>query len=365
MTKTPETAKREAKAAVPEEPGMPGEIAASGEPGVSREIARSEETVMTEEIAVPREATVPADATGTRLDAYLSAVFGFSRAEAERLLDGGNVEITPGKAKKNYRLCGGERVRVTMPEPQEIEARPENIPLDIVYEDADVAVINKPAGMVVHPAAGNPGGTLVNALLYHCRDSLSGVGGALRPGIVHRIDKDTSGLLVVAKNDAAHRALAAQLETHTVCRVYEAIVLGNLKEDSGTVDAPVGRHPTDRKKMAVLRTPGTGKRAVTHYEVTERFGRFTHIRCRLETGRTHQIRVHMASLGHPLLGDPVYGGGGTKFEAAHRSLFTGQCLHAGELSFRHPATGETVTFYAPLPENLQKILELLRKECYD
>ncbi len=225
-----------------------------------------------------------------------------------------------------------------------------------------MAVINKPAGMVVHPAAGNPTGTLVNALLYHCKDSLSGVGGALRPGIVHRIDKDTSGLLVVAKNDAAHRALASQLETHTVRRVYHAIVLGNLKADSGTVDAPVGRHPTDRKKMAVLRTPGAGKRAVTHYEVAEHFGRFTYIRCRLETGRTHQIRVHMASLGHPLLGDPVYGGGGTKFEARHKALFTGQCLHAGELSFLHPTTGKEVTFYAPLPENFEAILALLRKE---
>lgn len=308
------------------------------------------------------EATVPAEAAGTRLDAYLSAAFGFSRAEAERLLEGGNVEVSPGKPKKNYRLAGGERVRVAVPEPEEIEAEPENIPLDIVYEDADVAVINKPAGMVVHPAAGNPTGTLVNALLYHCKDSLSGVGGALRPGIVHRIDKDTSGLLVVAKNDAAHRALAAQLETHTVRRVYHAIVLGNLKADSGTVDAPVGRHPTDRKKMAVLRTPGAGKRAVTHYEVAERFGRFTYIRCRLETGRTHQIRVHMASLGHPLLGDPVYGGDGTKFEARHKTLFTGQCLHAGELSFLHPATGKEVTFYAPLPENFEAILALLRKE---
>lgn len=311
------------------------------------------------------EAIVPAERQGERLDTVLSLCFGLSRAEAERLLLCGNVEITPGKPKKNYRLSGGEHLTVRVPEPEEIEASPEDIPLDIVYEDADVAVINKPAGMVVHPAAGNPAGTLVNALLYHCKDSLSGVGGALRPGIVHRIDKDTSGLLVVAKNDAAHRALAAQLETHTVRRVYDAIVLGNLKQDAGTVDAPVGRHPIDRKKMAVCRGSGEGKRAVTHFEVTERFGRFTRVRCRLETGRTHQIRVHMASLGHPLLGDPVYGGDGTKFEATHKALFTGQCLHAGELSFVHPATGETVCFEAPLPENFQKILELLRKECYD
>ena len=321
--------------------------------------------VMPDEAADTAECTVPETAAGERLDAFLSSAFGFSRAQAERLLLGGCVRVAPGNAKKNYRLTGGERIFVEIPEPEEIEARPENIPLNIVYEDADVAVINKPAGMVVHPAAGNPSGTLVNALLYHCRGSLSGVGGALRPGIVHRIDKDTSGLLVVAKNDAAHRALAAQLETHTVRRVYDAIVLGNLKEDSGTVDAPVGRHPTDRKKMAVLRAPGAGKRAVTHYEVIERFGRFTYIRCRLETGRTHQIRVHLASLGHPLLGDPVYGGDGTKFEAAHRSLFTGQCLHAGELSFLHPATGEEVTFSAPLPPGFAAILELLRKESYD
>ena len=301
-----------------------------------------------------------------RLDAFLaSSLDELTRSQATRLVESGAVTVNGRAVSKSYRLAGGEDISVMLPEPEPVEAAPQNIPLDVVYEDADVIVVNKPSGMVVHPAPGHANGTLVNALLYHCRGSLSGVGGALRPGIVHRIDKDTSGLLVVAKNDAAHRALAAQLETHTVRRVYDAIVLGNLKEDSGTVDAPVGRHPTDRKKMAVLRAPGAGKRAVTHYEVIERFGRFTYIRCRLETGRTHQIRVHLASLGHPLLGDPVYGGDGTKFEAAHRSLFTGQCLHAGELSFLHPATGEEVTFSAPLPPGFAAILELLRRESYD
>lgn len=308
------------------------------------------------------ESTVPESAALTRLDQYLAAAFELTRSAAERLIEEGRVEMSRGTPKKNYRLAGGEKIRVTMPDPEPLEARPENIPLSVVFEDSDVAVINKPAGMVVHPAAGNPDGTLVNALLFHCKDSLSGIGGALRPGIVHRIDKDTSGLLVVAKNDAAHRALSAQLETHTVRRVYDALVIGNFKEDSGTVCAPIGRHSTDRKKMAVMKRPGEGKPAVTHFEVAERFGQFTYVRCRLETGRTHQIRVHMAYLGHPLLGDPVYGGDGTRFEADHRALFCGQCLHAGELSFLHPGTGEPMTFRAELPEGFSKILTLLRKE---
>jgi 23S rRNA pseudouridine1911/1915/1917 synthase len=216
--------------------------------------------------------------------------------------------------------------------------------------------------MVVHPAAGNESGTLVNALLYHCGHSLSGIGGVIRPGIVHRIDKDTTGLLVVAKNDTAHLKLSDQLKTHTVSRVYEAIVLGNLKKDSGTVDAPIGRHPTDRKKMAVLRGTGVHAReAVTHYTVVERFGAFTHVRCELETGRTHQIRVHMASLGHPMLGDGVYGGAGTRFEATHKALIDGQCLHAGRLRLIHPRTGEPMSFEAPMPENMAAVLEILRR----
>jgi 23S rRNA pseudouridine1911/1915/1917 synthase len=251
---------------------------------------------------------------------------------------------------------------VELPEPEPTEAQPEDIPLDVVYEDEDIIVVNKPVGMVVHPAAGNPNGTLVNALLFRCGDSLSGIGGVIRPGIVHRIDKDTSGLLVVAKNDPAHLSLSEQLKTHTVSRVYDAIVLGNLRQDEGTVDAPIGRHPTDRKKMAVLRGVGFhAKEAVTHYRVVERFGNMTHVRCELETGRTHQIRVHMASLGHPLLGDSVYGGGGTRFEAEHRSLITGQCLHAGKLRLVHPKTGEAMSFEAPMPEEMAKLLDILRR----
>ena len=224
-------------------------------------------------------------------------------------------------------------------------------------------MINKPCGMVVHPAVGNESGTLVNALLYHCKGSLSGVGGVERPGIVHRIDKDTSGLLVVAKNDNAHNHLSAQLKTHDVARVYLALCIGNLREDRGTVHAPIGRHPTDRKKMAICRREGEGRDAITHYEVLERFGSFTLVRCRLETGRTHQIRVHMASLGHPLLGDPVYGGDGTKFEATHRKYFCGQCLHAGELSLTHPRSGEQMTFTAPLPTDFAALLDILRRDC--
>ena len=307
------------------------------------------------------ECAAEAADAGKRLDAFLSASFELSRSAVERLLDEGAVTVTGGRAEKNYRLRGGERVTLCLPDPVPAEAEPENIPLDIVYEDDDIAVVNKPAGLVVHPAAGNERGTLVNALLYHCGASLSGVGGVSRPGIVHRIDKDTSGLLVVAKNDRAHQALSAALKVHDVARIYEAIVLGNIKEESGTVDAPVGRHPVDRKKMTVVKN-GAGRAAVTHYTVVERFGRMTHVRCELETGRTHQIRVHMAHIGHPLLGDPVYGGNGTSFERLHKSLFTGQCLHAGTLSLTHPVTGERMTFHAPLPANFAAILQLLRGE---
>ena len=278
------------------------------------------------------EFTVDSENVGTRLDAYLATALDVSRSTAERLLEQGNVSVTGGNAVKNYRLRGGEQISVTLPDPVPAEAQPEDIPLDIVYEDEDIVVVNKPSGMVVHPAAGNESGTLVNALLHHCRGTLSGVGGVERPGIVHRIDKDTSGLLVVAKHDRAHNALAEQLKTHTVSRVYEAITVGNLREDRGTVHAAIGRHPVDRKRMAITRREGEGKDAITHYEVVERFGSFTHVRCVLETGRTHQIRVHMASLGHPLLGDPVYGGNGTRFETQHRKLISGQCLHAGKLS---------------------------------
>ena len=241
------------------------------------------------------------------------------------------------------------------PEPEEPEARPQNIPLDVVYEDRDVIVVNKPTGMVVHPAPGHPDGTLVNALLYHCGESLSGIGGQKRPGIVHRIDRDTSGLIIAAKNDAAHLALAAQLADHTLARTYECLAVGNFREDSGTVDAPIGRHPVDRKRMAVVRQGG--REAVTHWEVIARYPGVTHLRCRLETGRTHQIRVHLAYIGHPILGDTVYG---AKKPVAG---LTGQCLHAVGLRFIHPRTGEPVELTCPLPEEFVRMLEKLRRNA--
>lgn len=314
---------------------------------------------------MPDVRTTVADVThkGERLDGFLAAAFDISRSAAERLLAEGRVVLSFGEANKKYRLKGGEEITLTLPDPVPAEAAPEDIPLDVIYEDEDIIVINKPVGMVVHPAAGNESGTLVNALLYHCKGSLSGIGGVERPGIVHRIDKDTAGLLVVAKNDAAHVALSEQLKVHAVSRVYQAIALGNFKEDKGTVNAPIGRHPVDRKRMAIVRRAGEGREAVTHYEVLARFGQMTHIRCELETGRTHQIRVHMASLGHPLLGDPVYGGDGTKFEARHRAHITGQTLFAGELSLTHPRTGERMTFHAPLPDDFAALLAILEREC--
>jgi 23S rRNA pseudouridine1911/1915/1917 synthase len=305
---------------------------------------------------------VTPEAKGVRADVFAAGVTGLSRSAVARLMEEGHITLAGKPLTKNTKLTAGDVLTVDLPEPEPTEALPEDIPLDIVYEDGDIVVVNKPVGMVVHPAAGNPNGTLVNALLFHCGDSLSGIGGVVRPGIVHRIDKDTSGLLVVAKNDAAHLSLSEQLKTHTVSRVYEAIVLGNLKTDSGTVNAPIGRHPTDRKKMAVLRGSGVHAReAITHYSVVERFGQLTHVRCELETGRTHQIRVHMSSLGHPLPGDGVYGGAGTRFEATHKSLIHGQCLHAGRLKLIHPRTGEHMEFSAPLPDEMAQLLELLRR----
>ena len=284
--------------------------------------------------------TATSEDRGVRIDAWLAAhVEGLTRSAAAKLLESGGVAVNGVSAAKNYRLTGGETVEVTRPEAEEIAVEPQDIPLDVVYEDQDVIVVNKPVGLVVHPAPGHPDGTLVNALLHHCGDSLSGIGGEKRPGIVHRIDRDTSGLIIAAKNDAAHLALSAQLSDHTLARTYECLVMGNLRQDSGTVDAPIGRHPSDRKKMAV--EPRNGRRAVTHWGVIARYNGVTHVRCRLETGRTHQIRVHMAYIGHPILGDTVYG--------AKKPVpgLAGQCLQAVELRFVHPRTGKLVTVSCP------------------
>ena len=303
---------------------------------------------------------------GTRLDQFVATHADLTRSAAARLIEDEAVSVNGKTVAKNYKITKGDAVEVTLPEPEPCEALPENIPLDIIYEDADIIVINKPVGMVVHPAAGNPSGTLVNALLYHCGASLSGVGGVIRPGIVHRIDKDTSGLLVVAKNDEAHLALSAQLKEHHVSRIYTAVAIGNFREEEGTVNAPIGRHPVDRKKMAVIHNSDLRSReAVTHWSVLARGeadgNSFTLLRCQLETGRTHQIRVHMASIGHPLLGDAVYGGANTRFESRHRASITGQCLHAGELHLTHPRTGEEMQFFAPMPANMQHVVDILFK----
>lgn len=307
---------------------------------------------------------IPTDSDrGKRIDLFISENTELTRSAAARLIETGSVLADGVATAKNYKLRGGETVELELPEPEDAEAVPQDIPLDVIYEDGDIIVVNKPRGMVVHPAPGNPDGTLVNALLWHCKDSLSGIGGVVRPGIVHRIDKDTGGLLVVAKNDAAHVDLSAQIKVHAVARIYYAIILGNLKEDEGTVDAPIGRHPVDRKKMAVIRSSEHRSReAITHWKVIERFGRFTLVRCQLETGRTHQIRVHMSSIGHPLLGDTVYGGDGTQFESRHRALINGQCLFAAELNLTHPRTKEMMKFSAPLPDYFEKLICELRKE---
>ena len=289
---------------------------------------------------------------GRRIDAWLAETMeDMTRSAAQRLLEEGRVTCGGKALAKNYKLTGSETVEVALPEPEAVDLIPQDIPLDVVYEDGDVIVVNKPKGLVVHPAPGHPDGTLVNALMFHCGDSLSGIGGELRPGIVHRIDRDTSGLIIAAKNDMAHQKLAAQLQDHTLARVYECIVTGNLREDTGTVDAPIGRHRTDRKKMAVV---ADGRHAVTHWEVIARYPGFTHVRCRLETGRTHQIRVHMAHIGHPILGDTVYG---NKKPVAG---LQGQCLHAVGLRFLHPRTGEPVELHCGLTEEFQKQLRILQ-----
>ena len=288
-----------------------------------------------------------------RIDKYLSQTeLGLSRSAAASLIEAENVLVNGKAVNKKHKLMQGDIITVSVPDPVEYEAKAENIPLDIVYEDDYLLVVNKPKGMVVHPAAGNYEGTLVNALLYHCKDSLSGINGVMRPGIVHRIDKDTSGLLIVAKNDFSHALLAEQIKEHSFTREYEAVVFGNLKDDSGTVDAPIGRNHNDRKKMCV--TQKNSKNAVTHWEVIERFKSYTYIKCKLETGRTHQIRVHMAYIGHPVAGDSVYG---VKKE---KTDFEGQCLHARKIGFIHPASKDYMEFVSPLPEYFDKFLKKLK-----
>lgn len=292
--------------------------------------------------------------SGLRLDAFLAdEVENLTRSAVQKLMERGLVGCGNKPLKKNAKTVAGETYTIQLPDPEPVDILPQDIPLDVVYEDSDVIVINKPVGMVVHPAPGHPDGTLVNALLHHCGSSLSGINGQLRPGIVHRIDRDTSGLIIAAKNDAAHLALAEQLKDHSLARTYEAIVVGNLREGSGTVNAPIGRHPVDRKKMCV--TDKNSREAVTHWRVLQRFPGYTHVQCQLETGRTHQIRVHMAYIGHPLLGDVVYGA-----KKPYPGL-AGQCLHARRLTFVHPTKQERVTVECPLPEWFRAVLAKLSK----
>ncbi|MCI7473028.1 MAG: RluA family pseudouridine synthase [Clostridiales bacterium] len=294
-----------------------------------------------------------ADRAGERADQFLARMLPeLTRSAAQRLLEEGAVTLNGLPVKKNYKTNAGDELVLALPDPAPIDVLPQDIPLDVIYEDDDVIAVNKPVGLVVHPAAGHPDGTLVNALLYHCGNSLSGINGELRPGIVHRIDRDTSGLIIAAKNDFAHLSLAEQLQDHSLYREYEAVCVGNLKDKSGTVDAPIFRHPTDRKKMAVNKLQG--RRAVTHWSVLEHLNGYTHIQCRLETGRTHQIRVHMAYMGHPLLGDVVYG------SKKPWPGLAGQCLHARRLSFIHPRIGERVTLECPLPRWFEAVLTRLR-----
>ncbi len=293
--------------------------------------------------------------SGMRLDKYLAeAEEELTRSAAVRLIEDGLVTVNGKVPNKNIKLNVEDEVSLSIPDPVLPEAIPEPIPLEIVYEDNDLLVVNKPRGMVVHPAAGHENGTLVNALLYHCGSSLSGINGVLRPGIVHRIDRDTSGLLIVAKNDFAHHLLAEQIKEHSFTRKYQAVVCGNVRDDEGTIDAPIGRHHTDRKKMAV--TQKNSRNAVTHYRVLQRFGNYTHLELILETGRTHQIRVHTAYIGHPVAGDPVYGG------KKYLVSLNGQCLHAYYISFVHPRTGQTLTFSSPLPDYFTDFLNKLKRQ---
>ena len=300
------------------------------------------------------EFSVDGSENGIRIDRYLSEKNAeLSRSYLKKLLKEQGITVNGREVKANYKVQAGDEIRISLPDLSEPDILPEDIPLDILYEDEDVMVVNKPKGMVVHPSAGHTSGTLVNAILFHCQGNLSGINGVMRPGIVHRIDKDTTGALLICKNDVAHRDLAEQLKEHSIKRRYRAIVSGNLKDDEGTVEGPIGRHPVDRKKMAI--NYKNGKEAITHYKVLERFGNATYIECRLETGRTHQIRVHMTSIGHPLLGDEVYGSGKNPYH------LQGQALHAMVLGFVHPRTGEYLEFTAPLPEYFTNLLEKLRK----
>ena len=302
-----------------------------------------------------QEIFVEEDGTDDRIDKFLAEQCEeLSRSFLQKLLKSGEVSVNGQAVKASFRLSEGDLIVFEVPEAAEPEILPEPIPLDILYEDEDVILVNKPKGMVVHPAAGHYSGTLVNALMYHCRDSLSGINGVLRPGIVHRIDMDTTGVIIACKNDVSHRSIAEQLKEHSITRRYQAIVHGRLKTDEGTVDAPIGRNPQDRKKMSI--NERNGKPAVTHYHVLNRFRDYTHIECRLETGRTHQIRVHMASIGHPLLGDAVYGPARCPYR------LEGQTLHAGVLGFVHPRSGKYMEFSAPLPEYFEKLLRTLPRE---
>ena len=288
-----------------------------------------------------------------RIDAFLSEQDNeFSRSYIQKLIKEERITVNGTVVKANFKVHYMDEVQMNIPKLQPLLVEPEEIPLDLVYEDEDILIVNKPKDMVVHPAPGHTSGTLVNALLYHCKNQLSGINGVMRPGIVHRIDKDTTGLLVVCKNDLAHHSLSEQLKVHSITRRYFLIVYGNIKEDEGSIEGPIGRHPVDRKKMSI--NPKNGKPAITHYKVLERFGQYTYLQCELETGRTHQIRVHMTSIGHPLLGDTVYGPAKQPFH------LQGQCLHAGVLGFLHPTTGEYVEFHADLPEYFQKLILRLR-----
>lgn len=301
-----------------------------------------------------QEYIVPEKSSGLRIDKFLTeSCPDYTRSFLQKLLKSELVEVNGKPVKSSYKTAAGDTVTFEVPEAVEAEITAQEIPLDILYEDEDVILINKPKGMVVHPAAGHYEGTLVNGLMHHCREQLSGINGVMRPGIVHRIDMDTTGVLIVCKNDLAHNSIAEQLKVHSITRKYYAVVFGSLKDDEGTIHAPIGRHPNDRKKMSI--NSKNGKDAVTHYKVLERFHGYTLVECRLETGRTHQIRVHMASIGHPLLGDQVYGPAKQPFR------LQGQTLHAGVLGFLHPRTGEYMEFSAPLPKYFEELLEKLRR----